>query len=664
MNLPVKFTFLALVFLSTLGLKAQDLESLSDRYFELIDKYLYVNTDSALYYSEKLLEVGIQYNDSLTIAEGYKSIGSSYYYQNKFNKAIEYFDKSEPILKNLDYHGLLGGLYMLKGNVYGDLGQFAKCVSFYEKAENLFRPTTVYAEDLALLYYNIAHAFMDLKDVVNLEKYISKAEAIIVKNEIDYMATPLKNIKAHLAIQKGEHITAKALSKVALYSAKREKDLLAQIFAYENLAAVALKLNPIGEVIAYQDSALFVAQLYGDDFTTVLQKAYLARYYLMANNLQTADSLAHSSFVRSKQLGSLILIKETSKVYSKILQAKGIHEEALDVYKLHHHASDSMYGFELSERVLRSENKLAEQKNALLNSEAAILKANNENNKLMISGTVVGFVLSMAVIALLAVILYSRKKAIKELNKKQQQIDEKQEELKKKNLELERTNKGKDKMFSILTHDLRQPFNQIASFIQILEHTPELDPMLQELVGQMKEQTNHTLTAMDNLLVWSKSQFMEIKTSTEKFNVEQIIKHIVTEMTASINAKKLTLNINVETEANLSADRNHVEIIVRNLLSNAIKFSPSGGTIEVSVIHQNDGVEILVRDEGKGMTEQEMEQLFDSERHFSTPGTLNEKGTGLGMLIISEFVKENKGRINIDSEKNKGSTFKVILPAA
>lgn len=643
---------------------AQSPDELKEKYFTQLDWHIYTDTDSALFFSSKLLALGKMHSDSLTIAEGYQAIGECYYYKNDLQKSIDYYEKAAPIFNSLELFDYLGVLYMSYGNVYSDLGQHAKCLYYYQESEQLLLDYSDYPDDRALLYYNMAHLFMDINDVVNFEKYIFKAKNIIsVEEDVNSLNLALKNLEADLALRKGQPERARELAKKALKEARIEQDLIEVVFAFQNLGAALYQSGMVEKGIEYQDSALSVAETYGDQYMVVEEKNRLADYYLKAGKIEAAYQLARDGYLAGDSLNSLIITMNTALVYARVLEQKKQFEEALKLYKIYNKASDSLRSFDLSEKILQSENVLAESRNRLLQAEAKVLKANNAQQRFITIGTIIGLVLCLLIIVLLITILSSRRKTVKALNAKQLLIDEKSRELELKNEELEKMNNAKDKLFSIITHDMRQPFNQISSFIQILEHTPEIDNSLQDLIAEIKASTCNTLSAMNNLLIWSKSQFLNVKTYPENLIVKDLFDGILTEMAADINKKDLVVDVGAGTDAIIVADRNHIEIILRNLINNAAKFSPVGGALHLGAMRDGNLVSISIKDEGKGMTEDELAKLFDTANHFSTPGTLNEKGSGLGMLIVSEFVKENGGSINVTSQKNKGSTFKVTLPA-
>ena len=163
-------------------------------------------------------------------------------------------------------------------------------------------------------------------------------------------------------------------------------------------------------------------------------------------------------------------------------------------------------------------------------------------------------------------------------------------------------------------------------------------------------------------MTWSKSQFTNLKTEPRSVNISTLSNELQHEFRAAFRQKDLHAKMEVASSLKAYVDPNHLEIILRNLIQNAIKFSNTGGSISLVAENVDEHISIAIIDEGKGMNKEQISNLFDINTHFSTPGTLNEKGTGLGMIIINDFVRENNGSIEVESEPNKGSSFKILLP--
>lgn len=236
--------------------------------------------------------------------------------------------------------------------------------------------------------------------------------------------------------------------------------------------------------------------------------------------------------------------------------------------------------------------------------------------------------------------------------------------LKKSDAKLKESNDTKDKFFSIIAHDLRSPFNNILGFSELLiENSNNYETARAEkYLGIINSSAKNTLVLLDNLLNWAKSQTGELSFKPEKIILSEIILEIVELKSSLAQAKNISLKYHPLDKAEVFADVNMLKTVLRNLVSNAIKFTNNGGFINISAISKQQFIEITVSDNGIGIKEEISNKLFDRNNHFTTEGTKNEKGSGLGLKLCKEFLEKNGGNIWIESEENKGSDFKFTLP--
>ncbi len=239
-----------------------------------------------------------------------------------------------------------------------------------------------------------------------------------------------------------------------------------------------------------------------------------------------------------------------------------------------------------------------------------------------------------------------------------------EETLKKYSEDLKNSNTSKDKFFSIISHDLRNPFNSLLGFSELLANN--IDDLTQQEIRDSAKTLHRTATnlfnLLTNLLEWSRLQSGNYTFEKIEFPLSAIINHVLSIFSDSFEAKNIKLIKETENEINVFADQNMIEASIRNLISNAIKFTNDGGTIVVGCKINGDKADIYVKDTGVGISSEDQEKLFKIEKQFSTEGTKNEKGTGFGLLLSNEFVGKNGGTIKLKSEKEKGSTFTISLP--
>ena len=239
-----------------------------------------------------------------------------------------------------------------------------------------------------------------------------------------------------------------------------------------------------------------------------------------------------------------------------------------------------------------------------------------------------------------------------------------QRELRQKNAELEELNASKDKFFSILAHDLKNPLIGFLSFAKFMEEgfAEWGKEQIQELAQQFREAAENLFALLENLLTWSRIQQGGIEYIPQDFPLGIVVVRNIDLLMPNARQKQLTLTNRVPELMPVDADLNMLDTIVRNLLSNAIKFTASGGTVEIAATHDEQTVTVTVRDTGIGIPAEKLPNLFRIDAKCQRAGTAGEKGTGLGLILCKEFVEKNGGRIWVASEVDQGTTFAFTLP--
>lgn len=232
------------------------------------------------------------------------------------------------------------------------------------------------------------------------------------------------------------------------------------------------------------------------------------------------------------------------------------------------------------------------------------------------------------------------------------------------NENLKASNQAKEKLFSIVAHDMRSPLNSLSATLELLDNEYITPETFKELSGLLANQTKHLNENMDVLLKWAHSQLKGIEVHPQQIDVCQYIKETLALLQPLMEFKNIQTNWQCPQPVWVLADAEHLKLILRNLLTNAIKFSFPDGHIDI-VINHNSGkqVWIQVKDYGIGMTATAQAGLFTSTVNASAPGTQNEKGIGLGLQLIKEFITRNGGIILVRSAPGEGSTFSFCLPA-
>jgi two-component system, sensor histidine kinase and response regulator len=226
-------------------------------------------------------------------------------------------------------------------------------------------------------------------------------------------------------------------------------------------------------------------------------------------------------------------------------------------------------------------------------------------------------------------------------------------------------NKTKDRLYSVIAHDIKSPFANITMLLSTVSEG-YLEPGSEEyneILQSINTSTKETYALLENLLQWTRSQTGDLECHPEPLPLEELFDRAIRFLKPNAIKKGIELSGALDESLLVKADRNMMQSVLQNIITNAIKFTHEGGKVELSGNRKNTHVVIKVTDTGVGMSEAMQKNLFVEGQHFSTHGTNSEKGSGLGLLLVQDFIKRNQGTLQIESKEGHGSTFTITLPA-
>lgn len=231
--------------------------------------------------------------------------------------------------------------------------------------------------------------------------------------------------------------------------------------------------------------------------------------------------------------------------------------------------------------------------------------------------------------------------------------------------ELGKTIIGRDKLYSVIAHDLRSPMGSIKMVLNMLIlnlPSDTIGPEMYELLTMANQTTEDVFSLLDNLLKWTKSQIGKLKVVYQDIDMVEVTEGVIEIFSMVAELKKISIRLETPSKLDVHADIDMIKTVIRNLLSNAIKFSNEETEILVTVQEQEGMAVVSVKDSGCGIDEENQKKLLHTDTHFSTFGTNNEEGSGLGLLLCQDFVIKNGGRLWFTSAKGEGSTFSFSIP--
>lgn len=581
-----------------------------------------VEHDSAGKYLLEALRIDEMRGFRYGMAKTYYDLSVLYSRQGYYEQALRYQLQSVAINEqDQDTMGLIHGLNVL-GNIYKSLGETIKAKETYSRALEL---NNVYKElNLLPSLYNNLSALLGkypdfFDDAVSYAK-LGMAEASKA-NDQEMLSVLHGNIgNAYLSIKNPKEALNYFYYGLDHFSQQDWPKYRAGFFS--NLASAHFLLGNYDSTQYYS------------------KKAY---DFAKAQNLKHWQNL------------SLLYL-------SKADSATGNYKSALDYYQQARAVHDSIWNIENRNRIAELqiiyETEKKETENKLLAEQNYLSQKIIKSQRLLI-------ILSVSILVLLIIILIREHLMKNKILKKNADILKQQNLIRQKNLELSELNSTKDKFFSIISHDLRGPFSSLNSLLNLLaeEFDSMNDAEKHKIIHALRQTSINTLNLLENLLNWARSQTGGIENNPEKIDIHKITSQVIEILDVRAEQKKQQLLNEIPDFTFVYADEQLLKSILINLINNAIKFSKDGNVIRLIAKPLNDFIEISVIDNGIGIPKDKLDNLFRPDSNYKRPGTANEPGTGLGLVMAREFIRIIGGDISIESEVGKGSTFTFTLPS-
>ncbi|HTQ28117.1 MAG TPA: HAMP domain-containing sensor histidine kinase [Puia sp.] len=249
------------------------------------------------------------------------------------------------------------------------------------------------------------------------------------------------------------------------------------------------------------------------------------------------------------------------------------------------------------------------------------------------------------------------------IQKQKNEIEEKAELLRKQTAELTELNSLKNKLFSVISHDLKSPMYALRNLFRNMQQYDIPAQEIKKMIPGIVNDLNYSTGLMENLLQWAKSQMQSENVNLQVLELSELVDEVVRTLSIQAQAKRIQIAWEGKIAARARADKEMISLVLRNLLSNAIKFTPEKGRITISTHENASFVEVAVEDTGIGITAEALQKI-NRNNYYTTRGTSSEAGTGLGLMLCREFLSKNGGHLHISSEPGRGSIFSFTLPLA
>ncbi|MEP2025607.1 MAG: tetratricopeptide repeat-containing sensor histidine kinase [Reichenbachiella sp.] len=575
--------------------------------------YLSSSPDETIHYGNKALELANALNNYRWKAASLLSLGDGFRLKGDLSQSTSCYLESAKVYESINNVLGVSTAYTNLGNVYLAQGNFENSNIYFRKAIEIFRQEKD-STRLATTLLNTGELYREYQILDSALIFFQRSKVIF--KELDYpigTAYNLGNIGLVLA-EKGQHILAE-----------------------ENM-----------------NRAISILEELGDRYPIAVYQTSLADIYAQRGDYDRAIKYAESGLNIGIEEGLKEQVRDASLKLSEIHKSANHSDRAYTYLKQYITYRDSINNEETIRKMadLRTEYEVNKKQ-----IEVDLLSEQAKLNRIVAWSAVF-------IIALLLVLTISLLKIYRIKDRAVRIVRQRRRVIAAQRNKLDEVNKTKDRFFSIISHDIRGPisnFQGISGLINMLADSNDADG-LKQLGSMMESSAKEVSVLLDNLLEWALSQEGRIPNNPEVISLKEICQSNLNIMLNLAIAKKIDLEGKLPNEVMIMADKNSVSTIIRNLISNAIKFTPEEGRVSLSIDKEGELGVIEVKDSGIGISKEKLENLFSLKGTRSQWGTKGEKGIGLGLLLVHEFVELNNGRIEVESEEGKGTTFKVYLP--
>jgi len=574
-------------------------------------------------------------------------------------EGLELSGKIHYIKGEAEANRLLGLTYLIEKTNASALQHFAEALNRFQKISDK-RHEVLVLDDIALFYLSQNDNEQSLS---YLEEALTKSLSYGTKIGEGYT----RLLFARLYIREREIKKAgKELNQgMDLAMNLKDNDLIA-FFQYQK-ASLLKEEKQFSDCLPILNKNLLYYEQTGNLLEQFYTQELIGQVYLDLKQYDKAHIYFDACQNLSHGYGSTNLLSRTLRNQSNLDSMKGDFKQALRHYSQFMKLKDSLNRTESDRQAVLFESRFANERKS---KENQLLILQQSKNKIIIQQQFLGlFILFLALIGLVIILIKlqrlnaQNKHSLEEVLVKNQEIVFKNKIIEEQRLKQEKINLVKDKLFSVISHDMRTPLTQLQGILGLMEVNALKMSEWVDLLPALKRNVQTSTEQLDTLLLWSKNQMQGFQPHITQFLIYPLADKNISLLKGPLEEKEIQYKNTIDRELLIEADLEMIQIVIRNLLTNAIKFTQNKGNIWLSSYVNSTHAFIKVMDTGVGIREEDYTKVFE-EIDFTTPGTLGEKGTGLGLKLCKDFIEMNGGEIHVESILNQGSQFIFSIPLA
>ncbi len=624
---------------------------------KLSNQYEYVDITKSRELTEQAIRISERLSFTQGVADAHLSMSSIYRTSGDFQSALKEDNKALHASMRLNDSLRMARSYNNVAHDYFDMGEYDEAYHFFLQS---YRFATSMKDSLltTITLHNIGRVFKELGQYEPAKEYLNRSRALsLIIGDAEGEPYSLSEL-GDIMLREGKYDSAlTALLETNRLS--REQNLRVLLpKTMINIARIHVMTENYPTALTYYDSAYSLYEGPKDKFGIAEVNLGKGLVYLNMGQFDESYKYITSSLENARLLNARVLELDCFQHLSSLFEKRGDYRKAFEYFKLYEQVEDTLFSSDKQSRMLRyqvqfetesKDSQIAQLSLQQAEQRSAIRKQEFVRNILVVV---------MALSGILLVTVYRSGQRRRKIN---HLLLQHQEEMEKRSEELEKLNQVKDKFFSIISHDLRSPINALSGLLDLMDKNA-IDPAeLSIHIKELRSRFNHTRTLLNNLLDWTLLQMDKLNLQAGKIDLQKIADENI-QLLSSLPGKEIRMINNIPQPAIAFGDSNTINLVIRNLITNAIKFTNDGGEVLITGQEKESEWMISVKDNGIGMKPEVLQILFDKTAPYTTRGTANEKGTGLGLILCKEFIEKNGGRIWVESSEGNGSVFYFTLP--
>ena len=592
---------------------------------------------------------------------------SELYFEISLRKSADYADSALLESRKTNYKKGEADALNKMGNIHWITSNFNAAMERYLEALDV-REEIRDSAGIAGCYNNLGIIASEFNDFDIAIEYTQKSYVINSKiNDISGIVTNYNNLGTfYHEMKKYSQALNYYFMNLNLLEDLDDKTSLS--YTLNNIGEIYNDNKKYSEALPYYYRALEIQEEINLSTGIAVSKLNLGDIYLKMGDIENADKYLYECLKISKKIGYRDVQSDCYELLAKYYKEKENFREAFKYSQLFSETEDSIFSEQTSRRFAEMqvsfESELKDREIELLtkNEELRNLNLIKQKNK------IIYLAISLLFITFLVWLLFRsyllRKKNLQSFKKKNVELFYSSKKLKRSEIRLKDTNESMDRFFSIIAHDLINPFHALLTLAEMLNNQNE--ELKKEEVIKYSQLINtsakNLYNLLSNLLQWTRAQTGKLDNKPEYLDANNSVNTVTALLNIATKEKKIELVSSINKNHKVYCDENLLLTILRNLIHNAIKYSKNGGKVEISTVVKNGFIEFSIADNGIGILKTNLDNLFNIKHSFSTKGTNNEEGTGLGLILCKEFVEIMGGEIWAESTPETGTTLKFTVP--